>query len=484
MTARATTLRLVIDLLGVIVLAVHLLLALLSYPQAAALWHATEFPRAGAFFQWLGSPSEAFAAFAHALDSRQAVMLSHMVALAVASVAAAILLILLSRQEEPSDADAPRRLRRWSLAFAAVSIPAYPVFTQDFWLSAAWGRMVAAGINPFHTLFTDNTLTGLPLDHFPMAMSYGPLWAVVSGAVALIAFDNALIMGVLFKLLIAAAWIAALLILDGIHRDSPARERCLAIALFGWVPLGVMQSIAEGHNDIVMIAAALLWFALLKRRSAAAPQALAASVLCKYVTAPLFLIDLIHAFRHERLTVLQYAWRMLPALLLGLAFLALFFRSMSFFDGLWLIGGWYFLRPSEVVSGIEQLLGVGLVPLHAAALAVFPVAAVYWLAAAIRDGREETLLRATVALVAAILFGIVSHLWPWYLVWGIGFAALQPQWWVSRFITGVALLIPFSLATWWIDRLEPLRDVVALAIYAGAGLWLLFTRQRPGVANR
>ena len=27
----------------------------------------------------------------------------------------------------------------------------------------------------------------------------------------------------------------------------------LAIALFGWVPLGVSQSIAEGHNDIDMI---------------------------------------------------------------------------------------------------------------------------------------------------------------------------------------------------------------------------------------
>ena len=48
------------------------------------------------------------------------------------------------------------------------------------------------------------------------------------------------------------------------------------------------------------------------------------------------------------------------------------------------------------------------------------------------------------------MFGAVSHLWPWYLVWGVAFGALLPQWWVSRFIAGVALLIPFTLATWWI----------------------------------
>ena len=244
------------------------------------------------------------------------------------------------------------------------------------------------------------------------------------------------------------------------------RERCLAIALFGWLPLGVSQSIAEGHNDIVMIAPALLWFVLLLRNSRWAPVALAASVLCKYVTAPLFLIDLIHAFRRERLTPWQYAWRMLPPALIGFVVLALFFRSMSFFDGVRLVSEWYFLRPSEAVAGLGQLTGLPLDPLHTIAQAVFPVIAVYWLAAAIREASLETLTKAAVALIAAIMFGAISHLWPWYLVWGVAFAALLPQWWVSRFIAGVALLIPFTLATWWIPTIEPYRDIATLAIYA------------------
>jgi hypothetical protein len=61
-------------------------------------------------------------------------------------------------------------------------------------------------------------------------------------------------------------------------------------------------------------------------------------------------------------------------------------------------------------------------------------------------------------------------------VWGVAFAALAPQWWVARFIAGVALLIPFALATWWVPALEPHRDVAALAIYAFAALWVVITR--------
>jgi hypothetical protein len=316
-----------------------------------------------------------------------------------------------------------------------------------------------------------------------MPMSYGPLWGGLSALIALLAWNNAIAMGLLFKVLIAAAWLWSLFLIDAIQRDKPARERCLAIALFGWVPLGVSQSIAEGHNDIVMIAPAMLWFLLLLRNNRWAPVALAASVLCKYATAPLFLIDLIHAFRRERLTPLQYVGRMLPAALLGLLLLTLFFRSMSFFDGVRVVSEWYFLRPSEAVSALEQLLGFRLYPLHLVALAVFPVIAVCWLAAAVREASTENLTKATVALIAAIMFGAISHLWPWYLVWGVAFGALLPQWWVSRFIAAVALLVPFTLATWWVPWSEAYRDLATLAIYALAALWVVFTSM-PDAAKR
>jgi hypothetical protein len=473
----SSALRIRINILGAIIVTVHLALALLSYVQAPVLWSGLEHPRAAAFFDSLGIGSWDL------FSGHETVILSQGTPLALATVAAVLLILMLTRRGHDADAGVAQLLLRWSIAFAAACFIAFPLFTQDFWLSAAWGRMIASGINPFHTLFTGDDLAGLPLDHFPMPMSYGPLWGVLSALVALLAWNNAIAMGLLFKVLIAAAWLWSLFLIDAIQRDKPARERCLAIALFGWVPLGVSQSIAEGHNDIVMIAPALLWFLLLLRNNRWAPIALAASVLCKYVTAPLFLIDLIHAFRRERLTPLQYVGRMLPAALFGLLFLALFFRTMSFFDGVRLVSEWYFLRPSEAISALEQLLGFQLYPLHLMALAVFPVIAVYWLAATVREASTVNLTKATVALMAAILFGAISHLWPWYLVWGVAFGALLPQWWVSRFIAAVALLVPFTLATWWVPWSEPYRDLATLAIYAAAGLWIVMTRA-PDAAKR
>ena len=303
-------------------------------------------------------------------------------------------------------------------------------------------------------------------------------WAGLSAIVASAAWGNVWATAFLFKAMIAAAWIWALFLTDRMMREKPIRDRCLAIAMLGWIPLGVSQSVAEGHNDIIMIVTALLWLALLLRGHWAAPIALTASVLCKYATAPLFLIDLIAAFRRERRSVRDYVLRMVLPGLIGLFGLILFFRSMAFFDGTRMLGEWYFLRPSEAVEGLEFLLELPLYPLHVVALAIFPVIAVYQAAAAWSEPTAENLTRATIAAVAAIMFAAVSHLWPWYLVWGIAFAALMPGWWLSRFLAGVAILIPFMLPTWWIESFENSGTSPTIGLYAGGGLWVFLTRER------
>jgi len=472
---QASALRIRIHVLGGISFAAHLVLAVLSYAQAPVLWQEPDSPQAAAFFARFGLPPQTFA-------GNETAILSYMVPMAAATVAAVWLVLLLTRHGEQADAAVVRLAFRWSVAFAAAGLLAFPVFTQDLWLSAAWGRMVAAGANPYHTLFTAEVVSGLPLDHFPMTMSYGPLWAAISALVALAAWNDAIVMGVMFKLLIAAAWVWALVLIGRLMRDRPVGDRCLAIVVFGWVPLSISQSVAEGHNDIVMMAPALLWFLLLLRNRGTAPAALAASALCKYTTAPLFLIDLIHAVRCARLGFREIVLRMVVPAAMAAVLLVLFFRSFAFFDGIRLVSEWHFLRPSEAVSGVEALIGWPLYPLHVVALAVGPVIAVYWLASAARDPTAETLTKAAIALLAGIMFGAISHLWPWYLIWGLAFAALLPRWWLSRFVIGVALLMPLALATWWIEPLEELRDVVTLVIYAGAALWAYLTRTKAAAA--
>ena len=199
-----------------------------------------------------------------------------------------------------------------------------------------------------------------------MVMSYGPLWGIISAIVMLVAGNSVLAAGILFKAVLAAAWIGSLALIERITRTRPARERCLAIGMFGWAPASVSQSLAEGHNDIVLIAFALLWMLLLLRAHWAAPVALVASALCKYVTAPLLLIDAIAALRRERAGWTQFLARQVAPGLLGLGTLALFYRSPAFFDGIRVVSEWHFLRPSDALMAIEQATGLPLLVLRIA----------------------------------------------------------------------------------------------------------------------
>ena len=484
--SRPASLRWRFHALGALALVAYASMTILSFVQASALWRHEPAPRTQAFFETLSAQIQPALPFASGwfLDNRPfettwSIILTNWVALAVVSAAMLAVVLSLLHRPESAGPGLPRLLLHWSYAFAAVCALAYPVFTQDMWLSAAWGRMIAAGVNPFHTLFTPESLAGLPLDHFPMPMSYGPLWGLVSAGVMLIAGGSALATAVLFKAVIAVAWIGALHLVYRLTENLTQSQRCLSIAVFGWMPAGVSQSLAEGHNDIAMVTLALLWLFRLMQGRPAAPMALAASVLCKYVTAPLFLIDMLYALRHERIGWRRYVLRLAPAALFGLATMALFYRSPEFFDGVRLVSTWYFLQPRDAVQAVELMLGVSLVPLGLAITALFPVYAAYASWTAWNEPTNERLLQAALAVMSAVLFTAVSHLWPWYVIWVLALAVLVPSWWLSRFIIGVAVMAPFTLGFWWVEPFANHREVVALAMYAFAILWAVVTRPAP-----
>jgi len=484
--AAPADLRSVVHVLGAVALAAYATMTALSFVQAAGLWRHEPAPRTQAFFETLSAQIHPLLPFASGwfIDNRPfettwSIVMSYWSALAVVSAAVVTLMLLLLRRPERVDAGLPRLLLQWSYAFAGACALAFPVFTQDFWLSAAWGRMIAVGINPFHTLFTPESLAGLPLDHFPMPMSYGPLWGLASAGIMLVAGDSAFLTALLFKALIGAAWIGALHLVYRLTEGLPQHQRCLAITIIGWMPAGVSQSLAEGHNDIAMVALALLWLYMLVRGRREAPVALVASVLCKYVTAPLFLVDMLYALRRERAGWRRYALRLALPVLLGLGTMALFYRSPEFFDGIRLVSTWYFLQPRDAVHALELALGLPLLPLALAATATFPVYAAYTIWIAWNEPATERLLQAALAIMSAVLFTAVSHLWPWYMIWALALAALVPSWWLSRFIMGVAILSPFTLGFWWIGPFETYREAVALAMYAFAVLWVVVTRTNP-----
>ncbi len=475
-------LRLWINLLGATVLVAHAVQALLSYVQVLSLWRE-EGPRVVAFFEDLFGELEATWPQILLFD-KKAVIVSHWLPLGVASAAVLVLVLMLRRHAAQLGAGTERLMFRWSLAFAGACFFAYPIFTQDLWLSAAWGRMIVANVNPYHHLFTPETLAGLPLDHFPMVMSYGPAWGLVSAAVMAVAGNSAIAAAVLFKGILAAAWVWSLILVMRIMAEKPAFERALAVAAFGWVPLTVLQTVAEGHNDMLMAALALLWFLLLLRGHGAAPLALVASALTKYVTAPLFLVDAIHALRRERLSWRRYLVRLVAPALYGVAVVGLFFRSPHFFDGVKMVNEWRFLQPRDAIIAIEHVLDIDLDPVAWALAAFFPAVAVYCAIAAVRHSTTEHLVKLALAIMATTLFTISAHVWPWYVVWILVPAALLPQWWLSRFAIGVAFMVPFVSGSWWVAPFEDHFGGTAFALYVGAIVWAVITRPlaRAGAA--
>ncbi len=473
-----------IHALGAVALAAYMVMSLLSWVQTPALWHDSVVPGTKAFFAGLADALQPSFPLASAwlVENRLfggpgAVIASYWVTLAIATGAGVWLLLGLTRGREEPHPKMPALLLRWSASFAAACVLAFPVFTQDFWLSVVWGRMIAAGQNPYYGVFTPEALSGLPLDHFPMPMSYGPLWGLVSAAVCYVAGGSLLAVAALFKLLLAAAWLGSLYLADRIVMHQPVRRRCIAIVTLGWLPCGVTQTVAEGHNDIAMVVFALLWLHLLLEGRKAAPVALAASVLCKYVTAPLFLVDIVHVLRRGRERWPQYVWRMVIPSVLILAIGGVFYRSLAFFDGVLLVGAWRFLQPQDAVRVLELTLGIPSAALGIAAAAVIPATAAYQLGLAWKDATRDNLLKSAIAVMSAVLFAGVSHVWAWYVVWVLALAVLAPGWWLSRFIVGIAIMAPFTLAAWWVEPFEHHTEFAALAMYGCAIAWAWATRR-------
>lgn len=168
--------------------------------------------------------------------------------------------------------------------------------------------------------------------------------------------------------------------------------------------------------------------------------------------------------------------RLVAPALLGLGILAVFYRSPAFFDGLRVISSWHFLQPRDAVAALELLSGASLFPITIAAILIFPLLAAYRLAVCFWSPTIVSLQKSAVAIMAAVMFAGISHLWPWYVIWGLAFAVVVPTWWLSRFVAGVALLVPFTIASWWLDPFAHHRAVAALTMYVGAALWTLATR--------
>ena len=338
----------------------------------------------------------------------------------------AVLLFLLARYRDALSRSTALRLMRWSILFAALSLPAIPVIVQDFWLSPAWGRMVVAGHNPYHDDLTSSVTHGLPFDSYGLKMTYGPLWAVVSTAVMAVARQHTLWAAVLFKLLLAGAWIACLFVIRRLLDQYGPWRICMGLAIFGWIPMSVHEIVAEGHNDVFLVLCLLLWLWKLEQgHSVRAALFLAASVVFKYVTAPLFLLHLLHDRLIRGRSWLASALTAVPAGLLIVGVAALFFRSPESVQNAWQMTSWHAYDPPHAVFFLLQLTRLSWLPLVKLVRLLFPAISIFLLAAFWRAPSYTALRRAAAGILTAILCSLIGHIWPWFLMWPLCLAALS-----------------------------------------------------------
>ena len=365
----------------------------------------------------------------------------------------------------------PKLLFRYSVFFAVMSVINYPVFTTDFWLSIAWGRMLVAGQNPYYSDMSQAILEGLPISNWGERMTYGPVWEFLSAGLAWLARGKELVEFFLFKGVLAGAWIGSLVLVRKIAAEGSTRDEAIAICLFGWMPMSYGFSIAEGHNDIAMVAPLVLWLYLLVRRQYqwTAP-ALIASVLIKYVSAPLLAADLVAKRMLGRIGWKKYLVSMIPALLLGTALTLSLAHDRRFFDAASRMRNWSFWTPGTALVELAADVGVTL----SGAVAKLSVLAgclgliTFYFVRFVLTTSFHRFISFCLATILTVLFVVVGHVWPWFVIWGLPFAVLTWRSSLSWYLLSLAALAPFLNLHWLVGTTWELRPNTGLAFYFSA----------------
>lgn len=402
------------------------------------------------------------------------------------------------------------------LCAAAFSIPLaltdFPFYT-DVYSYISYGRIsVVYGGNPYFDVpqqFPDVFVQSISRAWRYNASLYGPVWACLSSLLTrgVEALGGAPWLYVLaYKLLTVGAHLTSgALIYDSVRISAPGRETLAAVA-YAWNPLCLAETAWNAHNDVVMLAFALLALRLYaKGRPGAGVVALSASVLVKWVTAlaaPLYVI----AWARQAPTPPRALARVATAAgafaaVALLTFAPVWRGPQTLFEPLRYAFGNHFTRNSlgdlalfehrdarfregagpDPRNEIDAAYGPMIAhfdatntmdwsrrpppPYPGAGRAVWTVAALLtasvwarWLWRVFREPTPDAVARgAAWSLFGYFAFGCLWF-WPWYVVTLVGLAALSP----GRRVFSATLVL--SVSVW--------------AVYLGAAGWLGDAGQR------
>jgi alpha-1,6-mannosyltransferase len=382
---------------------------------------------AGGPFRWLAE-----------LVGLDAVQGSALAAVGVAAACLAAAAFVLVVREAWLGSIAPRTVLWLAVAYHVVLLFLPLLFSRDVYSYAYYGRIASVyHANPYVATPADFPQDALAAYVGPKwvdtAAVYGPLWTQISALVTRLV-DGVTASIVAFRVIAVTASLATIAVVARlVRRQRPERE-AFAIAVIGLNPVVLFQSVASGHNDLLVAlsvaAAVALVFA---RRDLLATAVLALGMLVKATVAIPLLLLIVAAVaarpKGERWRALSRHAAVAGGLVVvaALPFLnasdpTLGIVELSTHEG-WLAPSRFFRRIFDAVSG--DLLGI--VP-----RIVFPLillAALYLIARELVRRAPATPWLGGAAwgwgLLCLLLLGPV--LLPWYVTWALPLAWLLPQ---------------------------------------------------------
>jgi len=189
--------------------------------------------------------------------------------------------------------------------FAAVAVSTYPIASTDAYGYLVFGRILErCHGNPLVIATTllsqDPLIARAPWPDAPYL--YGPLWAIVSGAVSFLAGDNILFAMVLFKVLRLLAYLGTTILIFHWMTKRGTYPPAAGTLFFAWNPLVIVEMMGNARDDglvAILIVIVLAAYALVENRARSGLVLAAASTLVKLTPAVLFPVFLVFIVRRS-----------------------------------------------------------------------------------------------------------------------------------------------------------------------------------------
>lgn len=348
-----------------------------------------------------------------------------------------IILTLGTRVCRPGDRTMLKIVLAFGVLFALTLTLVYPVTAIDLFSYVAQSRiLVHYHQNPIFVSPSRHATDPIMLlagGWMNVPAPYGPLGIVLDALPSLVAMGNLLMNLLLLKLFLAALLVPeSLIVFRILQRTRPAFA--VSGALFvAWNPLVLFETVANGHNDILMLVLASLGLlALIEGDLAVGIVLTVASALIKYATLPLIPLALLYAL--TRTMDIPDRWWLgarSAALSTGvvIAMYAPFWQGASTFSRSLLENSFHLQSFGSFAASSFSGLGVDAATWFGRLLFLPFYGYAVWLS----SQRRQNLPRAYfIALFFFLALG-AANFKIWYAVWPVVFAAClnQPERWAA-----------------------------------------------------